>query len=165
MRRIEPLAPNHDRSGFDCGVSALNRYLRETARQHADKGISRSFVLTDASAPDKILGFFTLSVCEIQAERLPSRIARKYPRTIPAARLARLAIAKNRQREGLGRLLMVDAMLRCLAAAESVGIVALFVDARDEAAARYYAQYGFIPLPDQTLTLCLPLKTLRESLK
>lgn len=165
MRRIEPLAPGHDRPGFDCGTPALNRYLREIARQHADKGIARSFVLVDDSTPTEILGFFTLTVCEVQSESLPSQIARKYPRMIPAARLARLAVARTHQRSGLGRLLLVDAMRRCLAVAESIGIIGLFVDAKDEAAARYYAQYGFILLPDQPLTLFLPMGSLRQALR
>ncbi|MDE2346592.1 MAG: GNAT family N-acetyltransferase, partial [Gammaproteobacteria bacterium] len=89
--------------------------------------------------------------------------ARRYPRLIPAARLARLAVTQTRQRSGLGRLLLVDAMRRCLAVAESVGIIGLFVDAKDEAAARYYAQYGFIPLPDQPLTLFLSMDNLRQA--
>ena len=164
MRRIEPLAPGHDRRGFDCGTPALNRYLCEIARQHADKGIARSFVLVDSAAPTEILGFFTLAVCEVQSERLPPRIARRYPRLIPAARLARLAVAQAQQRRGIGRVLLVDAMRRCLAVAASVGIIGLFVDAKDEAAAGYYAQYGFVPLPDQPLTLFLPLDTLKQAL-
>jgi GNAT superfamily N-acetyltransferase len=164
MRRIEVLGPVHDRPDFDCGVPALNRYLHETARQHAEKGIARSFVLVETAVPAHILGFFSLSVCEIQSEYLPPRLAHKYPRLIPAARLARLAVAREHQRQGIGGLLMVDAMQRCLAVAESVGIVGLFVDAKDETVARYYAQYGFIPLPDQVLTLFLPLAHLQQAL-
>jgi len=55
--RIEPLGSSHDRAGFDCGVTSLNRYLRETARQHVAKGIGKTFVLVEdcRSTPKPLL--------------------------------------------------------------------------------------------------------------
>ena len=38
------------------------------------------------------------------------------------------------------------------------------VDAKDEAAARFYRGFGFVPLPDAPLELFLPLRTDREAL-
>jgi hypothetical protein len=37
------------------------------------------------------------------------------------------------------------------------------VDAKDEAAAAFYRHHGFIALPDASLTLFLPLATVRAS--
>jgi hypothetical protein len=56
---------------------------------------------------------------------------------------------------------MVDAMRRALLVSEQVGIMGFFVDAKDQAASRYYQQYGFLPLPDNPLKLVLPLRTLQ----
>lgn len=42
--KILVLTGSHDRNGFDCGVEALNLWLRQTAMQHQTKGISRTFV-------------------------------------------------------------------------------------------------------------------------
>jgi 2-C-methyl-D-erythritol 4-phosphate cytidylyltransferase len=36
------------------------------------------------------------------------------------------------------------------------------VDATNEDAKKYYLKFGFIPLPDHTLELFLPLKTLQK---
>jgi hypothetical protein len=76
---IVSLSRHHDRSGFDCGVPELNSFLKATARQHGDKGISRTFVLSDPARPATILGYFTLTLCEVMTDHLPSAYAKKYP--------------------------------------------------------------------------------------
>ena len=83
--KIETLTREHNRDAFDCGNHELNRYLRNTARQHIEKGISRTFVLAEDSNPTEILGFFTLASCEILVEKLPRKYAKKYPARAPAA--------------------------------------------------------------------------------
>lgn len=162
MKRIELLDQSHDRGAFDCSSEALNQFLRQTARQHIQKGISRTFVLTDSEQPESILGFFTLSLCEVRAEKLPPKLAKKYPSTVPGVRLARLAVAKAWQRQGIGEILMIEAMQRTLSIAENAGIIGLFVDAKDEAAKAYYERYGFVSLEDIPLELFLPLQTIRQ---
>lgn len=165
MLKIENLNKQHKRNRFDCGVDELNLYLRNTARQHLTKGISRTFILIDDTVPSEILGFFTLSSCEIHAERLPGRYAKKYPLTAPAAKLARLAIAKTKQRKGLGTLLMMNAIERIITVSENLGIIGFFVDAKNQSAKAFYEQFGFIPLPDNPLELFLPIDTLRKAFK
>lgn len=164
MLKIEPLGARHDREGFDCGSAELNDYLKKTARQHIEKGLSKTFVLVDDAEPTRILGFLTLAVCEVQAQTLPPKLAKKYPQHVPAAKLARLAVSKDRQREGLGKLLMVHALQQAIRVSDSVGIIGFFVDAKNEDARRYYEQYGFVALPDSPLKLFLPLATLKQAL-
>jgi GNAT superfamily N-acetyltransferase len=165
MLRIEPLSQGHDREGFSCGDRDLDDYLKRTARQHNDKGISRTFVLVDLDEPAKILGFFTLASCEVVTAELPSEYAKKYPRKAPAAKLARLAVAWDLQRQGLGGIMMVDAMRRTLAVAENIGIIGFFVDAKNQSARTYYEQHGFVTLPTHPLALFLPLATLAAAVQ
>ena len=166
MLKVELLSRAHDRASFDCGSEALNVYLRQTARQHTERGISRTFVLADETAaePKPILGFFTLNICQLRAEQLPPELARKLPREISGLKLGRLAIARDRQRQGLGGVLLVAAMRKVIEVFESAGGIGLFVDAKDEAARSYYERFGFIPLSDEPLQLFLPLQSLREAL-
>ncbi len=112
MRKIELLAKSHDRDGFDCGSEPLNLFLKQTARQHAERGISRTFVLIDAEAvePKPILGFFSLNICQIKSESLTPVEAKKLPRDVAGIRLGRLAVAKMSQRQGIGKILLVAAM-------------------------------------------------------
>ena len=164
MLRIEPLGLRHDRTGFDCGVAALDRYLRETARQHIAKGVAKTFVLVDEAAgvPKPVLGFFTLSLCQVLADDVPPKWAKKLPGQIPAMRLGRLAVARPRQGEGLGKILLVEAIYKVAAVAAAAGGIGLFVDAKDQPAADFYARFGFEPTPTEPLTLFMPMDTVRR---
>ena len=162
MPEITPLDRSHDRAGFDCGVPELNAFLKATARQHGDKGISRTFVLTEGDA--RILGFFTLTLCEISVESLPATYARKYPsHGLPAVRLGRLAVSRRHQGKGYGELLLAEAIHRTLQIADHAGLIGLFVDAKDDKARSFYLRYGFEPLPADSLHLFLPIATLRAA--
>lgn len=167
MRKLELLAKSHDRDGFDCGSEPLNMFLKQTARQHAERGISRTFVLVeeDASDPKPILGFFSLNLCQIKSESLLPEEARKLPRDASGVRLGRLAVAKDCQRQGIGKTLLVSAMGKFIEIFNTAGGIGLFVDAKDQAAKRYYEQFGFVSLPSNELELFLPVKTIQEGMR
>jgi GNAT superfamily N-acetyltransferase len=161
---IVPLSRHHDRSGFDCGIPELNTFLKATSRQHSDKGISRTFVLVDSESHATIMGFFTLTLCEVSAEKLPSTYAKKYPlHRLPAVRLARLAVSRKQQGKRYGELLLAEAIHRTALIAEHAGVIGLFVDAKNKSARTFYEHYGFHPLPGNTLQLFLPIATLRKA--
>jgi len=166
VRKIELLAKSHDRDGFDCGSEPLNLFLKHTARQHAERGISRTFVLVDedAAAPKPILGFFSLNICQIKSESLTPGEAKKLPRDVSGVRLGRLAVAKACQRQGIGKTLLVAAMGKFIEIFNRAGGIGLFVDAKDQDAKRYYEQFGFVPMPSNDLELFLPVKTIHEAL-
>lgn len=112
MLSIELLDATHDRNGFDCGEQPLNHYLQQIALQHIEKGISKTYVLVDETAdpPKPLLGFFTLSLCQVLGEELPSKWAKKLPRRIPAVKLGRLAVAKTSQGTGLAKAILAEAL-------------------------------------------------------
>lgn len=166
MHKIELLAKSHDRDGFDCGSEPLNLFLKQTARQHAERGISRTFVLVDeaAVAPKPVLGFFALNLCQIKSESLAPPEARKLPRDVSGVRLGRLAVAKACQRQGIGKTLLVAALGKFIEIFNTAGGIGLFVDAKDRDTKIYYEQFGFVPLPSNELELFLPVKTIQEAL-
>ena len=166
MRRIELLAKSHDRDGFDCGSEPLNLFLKQTARQHAVRGISRTFVLVeeDASEPKPILGFFSLNLCQVKSESLSPPEASKLPRDVSGIRLGRLAVAKAYQPQGIGKALLAAAMGKFMEIFKTAGGIGLFVDAKDQEAKCYYQQFGFVSLPSNELELFLPAKTIQAAL-
>ena len=166
MHKIELLAKSHDRDGFDCGSEPLNLFLKQTARQHAERGISRTFVLVDeaATTPKPIIGFFSLNICQIKSESLIAQEAKKLPRDVAGVRMGRLAVSKACQRQGIGKTLLVAAMGKFIEIFNSAGGIGLFVDAKDQDAKRYYEQFGFVSLPSNELELFLPVKTIQEAL-
>jgi ribosomal protein S18 acetylase RimI-like enzyme len=166
VRKIELLDKSHDRDGFDCGSEPLNLFLKQTARQHAERGISRTFVLVDegATAPKPIVGFFALNICQIKSESLSQAEAKKLPRDVSGIRLGRLAVSKEHQRQGVGKMLLVAAMRKFMEIFNTAGGIGLFVDAKDQDAKKYYEQFGFVPMPSNELELFLPVKTIHEAL-
>lgn len=167
MHKIEPLSKAHDREGFDCSSEPLNLFLKQTARQHAERGISRTFVLVEENAPEPkpILGFFSLNICQVKSDSLFPEESKKLPRDVSAVRLGRLAVAKTWQRQGFGKILLIGAMTKFVEIFNTAGGIGLFVDAKDHEAKLYYQRFGFVSLPANELELFLPVKTIQGALR
>ena len=142
---IEQLDPKrHDRAAFDCGVDALNRYLETLAVQHRTKGISTTFVLVETNQPRKVLGYYGLSAAAIRFEQLLPADRKGLPGyPIPAVRIGRLAVSISSRGQGLGELLLQNAIKRVLATRNTLGVCAVVVEAKDAAAESFYKKYGF----------------------
>lgn len=159
-RSFSPLAPldsGHDRSVFDCGVSALNLYLRNYALQNQTRGIMRNYVTTHAEGK-VVVAYYSLVYASLDQKLLPPKLVKgldKYD--IPMMLLARLAVDRREQGRGLGKALLKDAILRTMQAAEIAGLKLLLVHAKDAAAADFYRKHGFEPVPDNPLKLFLPV--------
>lgn len=162
-RRIEPLARSHDRSHFVCGEPALDEYLARFARQNHESGVAKTFVAVGSNSPRRVLGYYSISAGAIDRDNLPAHAAKRFPSfPVPVARLARLAVDREFQGRGLGEYLLLDALHRVLRASRDIGIVAILLDAKHEKAKRFYARYEFESLPDQPLTLWLPMAALAK---
>lgn len=68
---------------------------------------------------------------------------------MPVFRLGRLAVDQSMQGRGLGGQLLLSAGRRCLRASLEVAGVALLIDAKNGAVARWYAGYGALPLVEK----------------
>ena len=153
---IEPLGPEHARTEFTCGVEPLDRYLREQAGQDVRRRVAACFVAREI-ATGRIAGFYTLSAGGVLLAQMPSRIAKRLPRypTVPVARMGRLAVALDFHGRKLGGALLWDAIAR--AGRSEVAAFALVVDAKDEAAERFYVHHGFVAFGEIGRTLMLML--------
>lgn len=156
--QILPLAGSHDRQAFDCGRQELNDWLQQVARQHQDKGLSKTFVAICEEQPSRICGYCALTLAELENRCLPETWRKKLPRRIPGVRLGRLAVDKPCQGKGLGELLLLNALTRTQRIYNEAGAIGLFVNAIDQRAADYYRRFGFESAPDNPLLLFLPAK-------
>jgi predicted N-acetyltransferase YhbS len=138
--RIEPLAA-HDRNGFASGSEALDRYFREVVTQDIRRRIAKCFVAVDEN--ESVAGYYTICATSVMLGELSPARAKKLPRypAIPAVLLGRLAVSSKHQGKRLGAALVVDACQR--AARSDIAALLMLVDAKDEAAARFYDHLGF----------------------
>lgn len=161
-----PITRAHARDAFDCGDVAMNEFLRRFARQSHEQDAAKTFLAIDAADGKTILGFYSLAPASVDYARTPEIVRRRLARyDVPGFRLARLAVARHMQGQGLGGQLLLAAGRRCLRAAAEVGGVVLVIDAKSERAAAWYASYGASALLDAPRTLVLPLATVRAALE
>ncbi len=160
---IEALGSVHDREGFACGVESLDRYFKVQASQDVRRKANGVFVLTDRREPHRVLGYYALCATALPQGDVPVAARTHIPRypLVSATLVGRLAVAAAWQGEGLGALLLADAVRRAYASANSVGSSMLVVDALSEQAAAFYEANGFVRLP-HTLRLVLPMRTIAK---
>lgn len=161
----EAITRKHDRSAFDCGEAELNVFLMRYARQSHDQGGAKTFLAIDDNTR-AVLGFYSLAPASLAYHRAPEIVQRSLARhEVPGFRLARIAINRAQQGQGLGGQLLLAAGRRCLMAAAVVGGTVLIIDAKNDRAAAWYVSYGALPLADAARTLVLPLATIESLLK
>jgi predicted N-acetyltransferase YhbS len=153
------LEPAHDVSGFDCGVTALNDYLRKFALQNVRSQSARTYVATRGAA---VVGYYTLAAGSARREVTPARVAKGLAaHPVPVILLARLAVDRKETGKGLGAALLKDALLRAVQAANIVGCRAVMVHAKDDGAKAFYQRFAFEPSPGDPLQLFLLLKDIK----
>ena len=170
LSRIEPFDPaRHDRTGFSCGVEAVDNYFKKTAGKLVSAGNVRLFVMV--SSDGNFIGFYAINAHAVDYRDLPSRFARSRPGhgSIPAAFVAMIGRDQRYSGQGFGSDLLVDALRRITQAADVIGLAVVLLDVLDcgdpERTARrqsFYQSFGFQPLPSNPARLYLPLATVRN---
>lgn len=158
--RFEPLGSHHNRAAFACGEETLDRYFHQQAGQEQRRRVAAVYVLFDTEQ-DAVVGYYTLSATGVQLEGLPPETARKLPRypVVPAILLGRLAVDTRYRGQGFGELLLLDALARAHAA-DQIGAAAVVVDAKGDAARRFYERYGFQQCVDDPYRLFIFMATI-----
>lgn len=159
---IELLDKKHNRENFDCGKELFTNYLRTQAGQDIKRKLSACFVLSQNGSG--IQGYYTLSNNSISLNSFPEHIQKKLPKSynaVPTTVLGRLAIDKKHQGQGLGKILLIDALKRCYEISKEIGSFAVVVDPIDEEAEKFYKKYDFIKLPTSQ-KMFIAAKTLQE---
>ncbi len=163
MGRLTPPAPltaEHDIASFDCGEAVLNDWLRHRALRNEGR-FSRSYVVCAGMA---VVGYYCISAGSVERAAVPGKLRRNAPDAIPVAVIGRLAVSLDHAGMGLGSDLLGDALRRIASAAHQLGISAVLVHAKDEAAKRFYlACAEFSEFPAASRMLFLPVETIFEA--
>ncbi len=157
---IEPLGKIHDRATFACGIEQLDHYIKQIASQDMHRRLAITYVMHTPES-SIVIGYYTLSAYAIQTTELPDDLQRhiRYNH-VPAAVLGRLAVDRGYHGQGLGALLLVDALKR--AVQTEVAVMAVVVDAIDDRARQFYETYGFERIADHPNRLFITAKTIEQ---
>ncbi|WP_417552755.1 GNAT family N-acetyltransferase [Marinomonas fungiae] len=162
---FQHLNGNHDRSNFDCGNELINKFLKEQANKASKRNLSKTFVI-EGEVDTDIAGFYSLSDTYVTVP-LDHKSYKSYPHPLPGVLLARMGVDLGYQGQGIARILVVDAMKRTLLINENMGVVGLFVDAKDDALVEFYKKCGFIFLlkEEHTSKLWMPISSIEKFFK
>jgi GNAT superfamily N-acetyltransferase len=151
-----PLTVEYDLSAFDCGEPALNEWLRHRALKNEGR-FSRTYVVCEGK---RVVAYFCISAGAVERAAAPGKVRRNAPDTIPVSVIGRLAVSRDHAGKGLGADMLSDALRRIAVASQSIGMGAVLVHAKDDAAKRFYMNCAeFIEYPTDSRTLFLPIET------
>ena len=145
--RIEPLNPSLNKKDFSCGKRMLDNYLHLQASQDVKRKLCVVFAMFEAKT---IKGYYTLSNASVPAEMMPESLRKKMPKSyeaLPVTLLGRLAVDAKFKGEGLGGILLVDALKRSYDSSRILGSIGVVVDPLESEAVAFYEKFGFILLP------------------
>ena len=170
MGSIRPLEPEDDLGAFDSGNEDLDRFLRKhAAKNQYQLHIGVTYVAIEGK---RIVGFVTVAPGSIQSDELPVASVKKLPAyPLPILRLARLAIDRSRQRQGIGSAIVRFVFLQALEMMKKYGCLGVVVDAKPTSVG-FYTALGFEPLaalegqirgPEEPLPLFMPIEVIQAS--
>lgn len=140
---IRALRPSDDRSTFQSGDDALDRFFHHYAGQNQFRHhLGVTYVAAEGT---RILGFVTIAPRHVDIDDLPLKTRKKLPRyPVPVLGLARLAVDSSARSLGLGGQLLRFVLKLAVQMADEFGCAGVVVDAK-AGAVDFYARYGFTP--------------------
>ncbi len=137
---------------FSCGRPELDDFLKnQLAAQHS-RGLLKAYLLVTDDPVPEVLGYYTISggsYTRSSMTRSFQKQAAPY-RDTSCILIGRLAVDLCLARQGYGTQLVIDALRVAWYAADTVGIFAVMVEAKDNDAAEFYRKLGFIPLKTES---------------
>jgi GNAT superfamily N-acetyltransferase len=156
---LERLRRDHPRKAFRCGAAEVDDWLTTKALQNQDKHLSVTKVLLDEAG--QIAGYYTLATGQVDCSDLPADLAKRLPRRqLPVAILAWLGVSSACQGQGLGRLLLAQALRDCYEAGKTFAFIAVLLDCLNDDAKAFYQHWDFAELPGHPYRLFLSVTRL-----
>jgi len=159
----------HERNSFDCGKEELNNFLQTRAAKHMGARVSRTFLLPSKdnlpNGKTSICAFYTITGATIERSTLPRSLAKKLPHyPVPVLLIGQLAVHTSCAGQGLGKIILIEALKRLALINEHMPAYAVFVDCLDNDAEGFYQKYGFVELcrNDGRARMYLPMRTVLE---
>jgi GNAT superfamily N-acetyltransferase len=127
---------------FDCGHAVINSFVHNSLKPQVKKHLSAAYVLTDRTAQDRFVGFYTIAQHTLDVSSLSEMQLGSLPRRIPCSRLIMLGVDKRYKGQFLGSRLMKHAMQLTQSVSRQIGSFGMYLDA-DAGALSFYQKLGF----------------------
>ncbi len=162
MLHTVALDSSHRKALFSCEEQSLTDYLRKQAGQDVKRKVALCFVHGDENG--MIKGYYTLSADGIDRAILPEELKKKMPyKNLPVTLLGRLARDSQFKGQGIGELLLADALKRAYQASSEVASFAVVTDPINADATDFYKSFGFISL--ESGRMFITMDTIKASLR
>jgi len=159
----------HDRDSFNCDEKPLNDFLHKFAAKHMLAGISRTMLLPAKNPLETgkvpVCAFYSIAPGSINRNNIPASLSKKLPHyPIPVFLLAQLAVDRQFQSQGLGKVTLLCALKHLYEVSLQMKSYAVVVDCLNDNARGFYSRYGFEELHDRDgkVKMFLPMKTISE---
>ena len=145
---VRPLDSHHDRAAFSCGDDRISDFLKKHASQSMKRKTAVIWILSK-KGENKTLGFYSLSNTLIDVGTLPAEIIKKIKfDKAGATLLGQFGNDESVQNCGYGRLLHMHALRKAWMASKDVASVGVILDARTDAAKKFWNKCEYIALPE-----------------
>jgi predicted GNAT family N-acyltransferase len=162
MLHTVPLNSSHKKALFSCEEQSLTDYIRNHAGQDIKRRVALCFV--HSATEGTIKGYYTLSADSVDRSILPEDVKKKIPyKNLPVTLLGRLARNIQFKGQGVGELLIADALKCAYQASSQLASFAVVTDPINAKAKEFYHGFGFIGL--ESGRMFITMETIRKSLE
>lgn len=158
-----------DISSFDCATPVLNQWLKQYSRGSSKKGLTTA-IMIEKGKRLPILGYATVYAATVEKAILPeSRQSGLGSYPVPVFLVARFAISKDYQGQGLGKRQLMHIFKTTSQAINSglIGARGIIVDAKDQGAVDFYQKYDLELIAGQNTfpkRMFIAYETIQDSL-
>jgi GNAT superfamily N-acetyltransferase len=145
----------------------MNCFLSRFAEKNKTLGLSSTWVLLEQAHESKtkaaVVAYYSLASHTVRREQIPTdKILPAYP--VPVVLLARLAVDKRFQKQGLGEKTLIYALRQCVALTDKgLPALGLVLDVLDDNALAFYRKFEiFQPFTDNPMRLFVPMNVIRQ---
>lgn len=134
----------------------MNQWLLHKALRNESR-FSRTYVVCDGL---RVVAYYCISAGAVTRMSALGKVRRNAPDSIPVSVIGRLAVSREYAGRGLGADMLADALRRIAIASQTIGISAVLVHAKSDAAKAFYLRCAeFVEYPQDSRTLFLAIET------
>jgi GNAT superfamily N-acetyltransferase len=161
--RISRLTQKDSLRRFDCGVSEINKWANSKASKWSEQNRTKVFYAHNEDSITAI-GFYSLSSSKEEGRKLVKKDRDIWSGGAPIIYIGYLAVNRNCQCSGIGRLLLIDSLRRAHLVSQHVAFYGVGLRSLNERTTRFYEQFGFGVAPNEGATplMILPIQTLSD---